>query len=123
MEWKTKPLADLVEKLSEMVEAQYRELQRALIGRGEYKLLPEFKQFSVDADRWSQWDAGKRGNHFTRFMKTIKKVNSSTLRSSDGHWSEKAPTVSGGKKPGQTKRKRPTRTTTPMRTRSKNVKK
>ena len=40
-DWKKMSLFDLVSKLREIVDSKFKELQRALIGRGSYQIFPE----------------------------------------------------------------------------------
>ena len=111
IDWKAQPLTDLVNTLHEVVKAQYRELERCLFGVGEFQLCQEFRHFSMPVTTWSQSTYNKRQRHFSRFLRTIKPIKAKVVASSDGTRHVLAP-VSGGKKPGQTKRKRTAKTTT-----------
>lgn len=48
--WKSMKLVDLVQKLHMLVASQYREIQRALCGMGELKLVDEYRKFLVPRD-------------------------------------------------------------------------
>jgi len=84
---------------------------KCLFGVGEFQLCQEFRQFSMSVTTWSQSTYKKRQRHFSRFLRTIKPIKAKVVASSDGMRHVLAP-VSGGKKPGQTKRKRTAKTTT-----------
>ena len=85
----------------------YRELERSLVGLGEFKLVDDFRQFYVPMDVWTALpDDTKR--HMTRFMK-CKRKRKTTVTSTDSNTSCKP--GNGGAKPG-TKRKRGPKTKT-----------
>lgn len=106
--WKPQPLLDLVEKLAEVVQSQYEEVERALINTGNYKLAPTFERFSVHRDTWRVMPEEKRQRHLMRFC-TTPKTSRNTVISSDETTSVVVPSH-GGKKKGQITRKRPNRT-------------
>ena len=45
VEYKRSELPEFLEKLKEAINEQDREVERAVINRGKYKLLPEFQSF------------------------------------------------------------------------------
>ena len=52
VDWKSKPILELVHKLSEYTNAQFKDLRRALVGVGQYKLSQSHKRFQVSKSVW-----------------------------------------------------------------------
>jgi len=52
LQWRVAQLPDLVDHLRTLVEAQFREADRALCGRGEYMLRPQYARHRVTVDVW-----------------------------------------------------------------------
>jgi len=77
----------------------------------EFQLYPEFRQFSMSVTTRSQSSYNKRQRHFSWFLRTIKPIKAKVVASLDGTRHVLAP-VSGGKKLGQTKRRKTAKTTT-----------
>ena len=110
--WKPQPLPDLITSLHDAVCGQYRELERAVVGLGEFELCADYKRFSVPSSTWAQLPPEKRKRHLIKFMRHCKPVNSKIVESTDSTRHVIAPGQNGGKKKGQIKRKRVARTTT-----------
>lgn len=110
-DWKYLRITDLITTLHDVVQGQQRDLERALIGRGDYKLCDDYKNFFVNPSVWASRDAGQRHRHFMRFLRKVKEGDSRCVRSSDGQ-RVVIKATHGGKKPGQVKRKRTAKTTT-----------
>lgn len=68
-------LAELVDKLYQVVRGQYKELECALVGAGNFKLCPELNTFAVDSDLWSTKQPDQRSRHFQRFFGTRWKID------------------------------------------------
>lgn len=109
--WKSQPLTDLIEKLYEVVRKQYKDLERALLGQGDFVLCDEYQRFSVAPNVWCSRDQQQRQRHFLRFLRKVKEVHKKNIRSTDGSRVVTSAT-NAGKKPGQVKRKRTAKTTT-----------
>ena len=52
VEYKRSELPEFLEKLKEDINEQDREVERAVINRGKYKLLPEFQSFEKTEEEW-----------------------------------------------------------------------
>lgn len=60
VDWKSKPLVQLVETLQNLVKGQFQDLRSALIGPGEYRLAESHKQFQVTKNRICPNDPGTK---------------------------------------------------------------
>ena len=109
--WKSQSLIDLVDTLHKFVQGQYKELERALVGVGNFDLAQSMRKFKIDRQIWINMNNEKRKNRFDRFLRSIVTLSPGMQVSSDGCLS--VPTsAAGGEKPGQRKRKRTAKTTT-----------
>lgn len=61
-------LVDLVQAVHDVVESQYREVKRLLVGLANFKLTEEFQCFSVDLNAQYALGQVQRAEHFQRFM-------------------------------------------------------
>ena len=105
----------MIDKLHVVVQAQYFELERALVGMRDFVLVDEYKKYWAPSHIWSLYDNEKRKKHFMKFMKANKTkfVTSSTGLNLISVIQQR----NGGEKPNQSKRKRATKTFTPRRVR------
>ncbi|XP_078689169.1 uncharacterized protein LOC144920713 [Branchiostoma floridae x Branchiostoma belcheri] len=110
MNWKPQSLRDLIQTLSEIVQSQYQEIERAIINTGEYKLTEDFRRFQTHRDTWCQLSDKNREAHLRRFGKALRKPKRLVI-STDGRTSVLLPSH-GGKKKGQVTRQRANRTKT-----------
>ena len=106
--WKPKSLLDLVGKLAEVVRGQYEEVERAIINTGDYRLHTTFDRYHTHRHIWRTLPDEQRTRHLKKFYNTCKTVGQ-TVISSNLATSVRMP-AHGGKKKGQTTRKRATRT-------------
>ena len=106
-QWKSLKLVELVHKIHELVRAHYREIQRAFVGMGEFELCEEFARFRIPRDNWCQMDETFKKKRMQQFLAVFK--DKDLVRSTSSGRSVRIPKAKG-KKPGQTKRKRATRT-------------
>ena len=112
-DWKPARLTELVAHLHNLVKTQYKNVQRAMIGQGDFQLAPTFLQHKVSFCRWQGLSDDQRAvltNAFLNDSGHIKGHNRKpTVTSSDGSL-----TVVGtnkvARKPGQRKRPRTERT-------------
>ena len=110
IDWKSKPLTDLVEILHNLVKGQFADLRSALIGTGEFRLSDTQRHFQVTKTDYIQMSSDRRNKVFDRFRRfLIPKPGYTT--STDGLSTIVAPRTHG-KKPGQVKRKVNVRTLT-----------
>ena len=57
-----------ISKLKELVDEQYHEVERAIIGRGKYELLrPGYKSWEVAKSKWFKMSSQQREQHLKRF--------------------------------------------------------
>ena len=45
-------LPDFIQKLKDLITEQYREVERAIIGRGKYELRPQYQSWQVSESKW-----------------------------------------------------------------------
>lgn len=108
VQWRPQQLPDLVDTIRQIVVSQYNEADRALIGRGDMQLRPEYVKHRQTLDAWKSMSDGQR-----------KKATDACFRlpaapcvtSTDGQLTVPS-TPGAGKKPHQRKRARSERTTT-----------
>ena len=101
----------MILKLGEVVNGQYREIERSLLSLGDFYLSDSRTNFAVQRAIWSATELTKRERHVSRFLRHITPHNSKFVVSTDGSSLSVAP-KNRDKKPAQTKRKRATKTTT-----------
>ena len=119
VDWKPQPLVELVERFYSLIRAQYKDLQRATIGAGNFKLAGPFKHHYINPSVWASKSNSEKNQLFLRFLKDSKSgYNSKYITCTDG--SRIVPTPNGGEKPGQRKRKRNAKTTTDSRKKARN---
>ncbi|KAK7445799.1 hypothetical protein BaRGS_00040314, partial [Batillaria attramentaria] len=61
--WKTLKLADLIQQLFTVVEAQYRETRRACVGIGNFELSSQFLRFNIPRDVYYAKTSKQRNLH------------------------------------------------------------
>ena len=104
-------LGELVEKIYGVVVLQHEDLQRALLGKGNYFLEDAWKHHQRESSVWASKDKATRMGHFLAYLKDKKGRRSRKyVSSTDG--SRQVPTPNGARKPGQMKRKPAERTVT-----------
>ena len=110
--WKKMQLPLLISKLREIVSIQEQDIERALRGTGNYYLAPNAAHYRVDPYFWrglTSQQKRKRVEEFTENKRRVKNM----VTSSDGRLMVlSSPT--GGRKPGEPKRKRAKMTYTPL---------
>ena len=110
IDWKSQPLLDLVEILKDIVETQFKDVTRALVNMGQYRLADTHRQFQVSKTAWVSKTPEERQRLVKRFRNFVPKDNK-TVTSTDGQTTV-IPPRTHGKKIGQRKRKVNERTTT-----------
>src|SRR6218665_1704944 len=108
VQWRPNQLPDLIDRMKSLVDGQYADADRALCGRGDFSLQPQWATHRLTVDVWSKMTPSQR-------QKAIKRCfclpGPPTSLSSDGVLT--VPTTPGqGKKLNQKKRCRTNRTTT-----------
>ena len=103
IDWRSKPLVPLVEKLQDLADGQFKELRSAMLGTGEYKLADSHKQFQMSKTDWVSKTTSQREKAFRRFRKYFVPPKN-VMISTDGCSEIIAPRTHG-KKLGEKKRK------------------
>ena len=112
LDWKPRNLYELTNKLYETVKSQYVDIQRALYGRGNYVLFEQYKHHFVDPAVWEIKNEQEQNQLFLNFLRDSRSgLKGKYVHSTDG--ARFVPTPSGGKKPGQRKRRQAERSRTP----------
>ena len=108
VQWRPNQVPDLIDKLRSIVDGQFAEADRAMIGRGDFVLRPDWAKHRLTFDCWSKMSTVQRQKAVSACFR-LPSVPTST--SSDG--AVDVPTTpGGGKKLNQKKRCRTERTTT-----------
>jgi hypothetical protein len=68
MDWKPKPVHELVELIIQHIKGQYKDVERALIGRGPYTLHEKFKGSTQNPSTYCAKDEAERRKIFVKFM-------------------------------------------------------
>lgn len=108
VQWRPQQLPELIEKLRDIVTAQYVEADRALCGRGDMSLMPSHAKHRLTVDVWQRMKPEQRMKASDAAFRLITVPTSS---STDGSVVV-ATTPGGGKKMHQRKRMRSEKTTT-----------
>jgi hypothetical protein len=111
VDWRPKSLTELINILHDVVRGHYKDLERSLIGQGQYTLCPEYERFKMHASSYCAKTQEQRRKHFHRFLKCVKSPVAATVTSTNGQLSVRQ-SKQGGKKPNQVKRKRCAKTKT-----------
>jgi hypothetical protein len=107
--WKPQLLPDLIKKLQGVVDGQLLESQRAIFGRGDFKLKPSHMHMRVTVEAWESLSASQRQKITQKC--SILEPNSKLVTSTNGKLTV-IQQIDAGKKANQTKRKRNAKTTT-----------
>ena len=59
-----------IENVKEIIETQFRNEDRAVLGRGPYKLTEKFDHLAIDNERWAKMNHAHREAQFPRFIHT-----------------------------------------------------
>jgi len=112
--WRPNKLPELITKLQKLVESQYVDADRAILGQGNYTLKPDLVRFRVTVVDWRQMSTGQQNKLKDSCFRLPSCRNAVT--STDGTLTV-TQAANGGRKPAQRKRKAAERTTTPKRLR------
>lgn len=67
VEYKRNELPQFIQKLRELCEEQQREVERAIVGRGKYRLRPQYSHFGVAESKWFVMSQEQRRKHLKLF--------------------------------------------------------
>jgi hypothetical protein len=110
VDWKSRPLMDLIRRIHNVVKLQYVDLERAVLQEGNYKVSPGYEQYLKYTHEWESMDLTERKEHMYK-IRVHRNLFPPKLyiTSTNGKLSvKKAPSC--GRKPNQVKRKRAERT-------------
>lgn len=106
LDWKPARLTDLVSHIHDLVRLQYEDVRRAMFGRGDFHLAPQFAKHYVPFSHWTVLSEEAQHRLFDEFLSDNGSRQTSglhTIASSDG-----CLTVKGSnkiaRKPGQRRR-------------------
>ena len=78
VEYKSSQLPEFLEKMKRLMEGQKQEIERAIIGSGEYRLRKEYHNLAVESSKWFKMTTEQRQRKIDRFMKATIQVNPPT---------------------------------------------
>ena len=81
--WKPKPVTELVDEIYNLIKMQYREMDRAFVGLGNYVLAPEYSHYKITQLTWTNMTEKQRQSHRDTFMKENKLHQGRTVISTD----------------------------------------
>ena len=87
VDWKPQPLVELVERFYSLIHAEYKDLQRATVGAGNFKLAGPLKHHYINPSVWASKSNSEKNQLFLRFLKDSKSGYNSLYRyitSTDG---------------------------------------
>ena len=114
VQWRPNKLPDLIQKLQTLVDAQYVDADRALLGSGDFVLQPEYSRHRVTLQDWCRMTPVQRQKAQDQCFRLP--IHSTSVTSTDGTLTvSSAP--SRGRKPHQLKRPAADRTVTPAKRR------
>ena len=65
----------MILELEEVVNGQYREIERSLLSLGDFYLSDSHTNFAVERAIWSATELTKKERHVSRFLRHIKPHN------------------------------------------------
>ena len=83
IDWRSRTVPQLVDLLEDKVRAQFTDLERAIIGQGNFELAPDFLCFRKSRGDWLNLKDDVRKRHLTKFLNTKQRLNNRTVTSSD----------------------------------------
>ena len=108
--WKKVDLPSLVQALRQLICSQEREVERAILGVGNYTLTKEMKHYQVGLYEWNDMSASQRARKLADFIRNKRKrahcVLSTDLRL------DVMSSPAQGRKPGEPRHKKPKKCTT-----------
>ena len=99
---KLKTMPDLTDIIYRLVKSMYKDVEKAFVGLGNYKLRPSYDHYKISVDAWCNKGDSKRKKIMQRFYRD-KGRSSKYVTSTNGQLI--VPQMSrGGKKPHQRNR-------------------
>ncbi len=109
-DWKPQPLPELCKLLFNHIVAQFKDLERAMVGMGKFRLHASFEHFRISLNTWAGKSLAQRKKMYSKFIKFNSKISGKVTSTDNLLTIPKTP--SAGEKPHQSKRKINVRTTT-----------
>jgi hypothetical protein len=106
VDWRPQQLPALLDTIIEMITAQHREADKAMVGCGEYKLIPSAAKHRITMDTWISMSAEQQ----KRTSNSCFKLPTVAVTSTDSKLTVPL-TPGAGKKLNQVKRRRNAKTT------------
>ncbi|KAK3105657.1 hypothetical protein FSP39_002808 [Pinctada imbricata] len=94
VQWKSKPLMDLINAISTYANAQFKDIRRSIVGVGQFRLSKSHKHFEVSKTVWVSKTDEERSRLYKRCRNFISK-DSKTITSTDGQTTVVAPRAHG----------------------------
>ena len=67
---KKSELPEFVQKMSNLMHEQNQEIERAVVKSGEYRVLEEYQQYTVDSTCWFQMTSEEKRRKINAFVKS-----------------------------------------------------
>lgn len=99
---KVEDMSDLIEIIYRLVKSMYKDIEKAFVSLGNYRLKPSFEQYKISVDAWCNKGEPERKKILQRFYRD-KGRNNKYVTSTNGQLTVPQ-TPGGGKKPHQKKR-------------------
>ena len=105
-DWKLCTLPDLVKKLNIVVASQQKDIERALVGMGNYQLSQPYAHYRITRDQWVKLTDKARNKRLKQFINNkLKSQTDRNITSTDGTL-HVLKTPSGGQKTWTTQKKK-----------------
>ena len=96
VDYKKSELPEFLDKLKSVIDEQERELERAIIDRGKYKLCEKFKKMEISENEWfTKMSGSQREAHIKRVLSAP--LESKTMAPRVSSLSTKAPAIESSK--------------------------
>ena len=109
--WKKLQLPALIRKLHEIVSIQESDIERSLRGTGNYYLAPHMMHYRMDPYFWGGLTSPQKRKRVDEFIKNRRRQKNMVVSSDERLMILCSAT--GGRKPGEPRRKKPRKTYTP----------
>ncbi len=70
LEFNPKEPCEFIEDIKEVIDSQFRNEDRAVFNKGDYRISAEFQHLAIDDEKWSKMTHGQRQAHILKFAKT-----------------------------------------------------
>ena len=83
IDWKSKPLLELVEVFQDLANGQYKDLRAALLGTVEFRLADGYRHFQITKTEWVSKTAEQKNKVYQKFRKYVPS-DGKVVQSTDG---------------------------------------